>query len=56
MLTHRALLSAVWGPEYGSETHYLRVYMANLRRKLEEDPARPRHLVTETGVGYRLRP
>jgi two-component system KDP operon response regulator KdpE len=55
VLTHRALLSAVWGPEYGSETHYLRVYMANLRRKLEEDPARPRHLVTETGVGYRLR-
>ena len=56
VLTHRALLSAVWGPEYGSETHYLRVYMANLRRKLEEDPARPRHLITETGVGYRLRP
>jgi two-component system KDP operon response regulator KdpE len=55
VLTHRALLSAVWGPEYGSETHYLRVYMANLRRKLEKDPARPRHLVTETGVGYRLR-
>jgi two-component system KDP operon response regulator KdpE len=55
VLTHRALLSAVWGPEYGSETHYLRVYMANLRRKLEDDPARPRHLVTETGVGYRLR-
>jgi len=56
VLTHRALLSAAWGPESGSETHYLRVYMANLRRKLEEDPARPRHLVTETGVGYRLRP
>jgi two-component system, OmpR family, KDP operon response regulator KdpE len=56
VLTHRALLTAVWGPEYGSETHYLRVYMANLRRKLEEDPARPRHLITETGVGYRLRP
>ncbi len=55
VLTHRALLSAVWGPEYGGETHYLRVYMANLRRKLEEDPSRPRHLVTETGVGYRLR-
>ena len=56
VLTHRALLAAVWGPEYGGETHYLRVYMANLRRKLEEDPARPRHPVTETGVGYRLRP
>ena len=56
VLTHRSLLGAVWGPEYGTETHYLRVYMANLRRKLERDPARPRHLVTETGVGYRLRP
>ena len=56
VLTHRSLLGTVWGPEYGTETHYLRVYMANLRRKLEEDPARPRHLVTETGVGYRLRP
>jgi two-component system, OmpR family, KDP operon response regulator KdpE len=56
VLTHGALLGAVWGPEYRTETHYLRVYMANLRRKLEADPARPRHLVTETGVGYRLRP
>jgi two-component system KDP operon response regulator KdpE len=55
VLTHGALLGAVWGPEYRAETHYLRVYMANLRRKLEEDPSRPRHLVTETGVGYRLR-
>ena len=55
VLTHRALLSAVWGPGYADETHYLRVYMGNLRRKLEVDPARPRHLVTETGVGYRLR-
>ena len=55
VLTHRALLAAVWGPGYADETHYLRVYMANLRRKLEDDPARPRHLVTETGVGYRLR-
>jgi two-component system KDP operon response regulator KdpE len=56
VLTHRALLAAVWGPAYADETHYLRVYMGNLRRKLEADPARPRHLVTETGVGYRLRP
>ena len=56
VLTHRALLSAVWGPGYSDETHYLRVYMGNLRRKLEEDPSRPAHLVTETGVGYRLRP
>jgi two-component system KDP operon response regulator KdpE len=56
VLTHRALLGAVWGPGYGDETHYLRVFMGNLRRKLEADPARPAHLVTETGVGYRLRP
>ncbi|MGD9694560.1 MAG: response regulator [Thermoleophilia bacterium] len=55
VITHRALLSAVWGPGYGDETHYLRVYMGNLRRKLEADPGRPRHLVTDTGVGYRLR-
>ena len=55
VLTHRALLSAVWGPGYSDETHYLRVYMGNLRRKLEADPARPRHLTTDTGVGYRLR-
>jgi two-component system KDP operon response regulator KdpE len=55
VLTHRALLNAVWGPGYAGETHYLRVYMGNLRRKLEVDPARPRHLTTDTGVGYRLR-
>lgn len=56
VLTHRALLVAVWGPGYSTETHYLRVYMGNLRRKLEDDPSRPAHLITETGVGYRLRP
>ena len=56
VLTHRALLVAVWGPGYSTETHYLRVYMGNLRRKLEHDPSRPAHLITETGVGYRLRP
>ena len=55
VITHRALLSAVWGPGDADETHYLRVYMGNLRRKLEDDPSRPAHLVTETGVGYRLR-
>ena len=55
VITHRALLAAVWGPGYSGETHYLRVYVGNLRRKLEGDPARPAHLVTETGVGYRLR-
>src|SRR5207342_1382400 len=43
LVTQRQLLQAVWGPEYGTETHYLRVYMAALRRKLEEDPSRPRH-------------
>jgi two-component system KDP operon response regulator KdpE len=53
VLTHRMILQAVWGPEYGSETQYLRVYASQLRKKLGEDPARPR-LVTEPGVGYRL--
>ncbi len=55
VLTHRQLLREVWGPGSVDETHYLRVYMAQLRHKLEDDPARPRHLLTETGVGYRLR-
>jgi two-component system KDP operon response regulator KdpE len=55
VMTHRQLLREVWGPGSASETHYLRVYMAQLRHKLEDDPARPRHLLTETGVGYRLR-
>lgn len=54
VLTHAALLRAVWGLAYQGETRYLRVYMANLRRKLEDEPARPRHLLTQTGVGYRL--
>lgn len=54
VLTHRSLLNAVWGPGYGDETHYLRVYMGRLRGKVETTPARPRHLRTETGVGYRL--
>ena len=48
--------SEVWGPGYEKETHYLRVYMAQLRRKLEADPSRPRHLITEPGLGYRLDP
>jgi two-component system KDP operon response regulator KdpE len=55
VMTHRQLLKQVWGPGSANETHYLRVYMAQLRHKLEDDPARPRHLLTETGVGYRLR-
>jgi two-component system KDP operon response regulator KdpE len=54
VLTHRQLLQEVWGPAQVEQTHYLRVYMANLRRKLEADPARPRFLRTEPGVGYRL--
>jgi two-component system KDP operon response regulator KdpE len=55
VVTHRQLLREVWGPGSAEETHYLRVYMAQLRHKLEDDPARPRHLLTETGVGYRLK-
>jgi two-component system KDP operon response regulator KdpE len=55
LVTHRQLLRDVWGPEYGSETHYLRVHVAHIRRKLEPDPARPRYVITEPGVGYRLR-
>jgi two-component system KDP operon response regulator KdpE len=54
VLTHRQLLAEVWGPHQVEETHYLRVFMANLRRKLEDDPARPRYLLTEQGIGYRL--
>jgi len=54
VLTHRQLLKEVWGPGYVERTHYLRIYMANLREKLEADPARPRFLLTEAGVGYRL--
>ena len=54
VLTHRQLLHEVWGPAASEETHYLRVYMNQLRQKLEADPARPQYLRTETGVGYRL--
>lgn len=54
VLTDRMLLRAVWGPEYGSEAHYLHVYVARLRRKIETDPQSPRYLLTEPGVGYRL--
>lgn len=55
VLTHEQLLLAVWGPAYTKEAQYLRVYMAQLRHKFEEDPARPRRFITESGVGYRLR-
>ena len=54
LVTQRQLLQDVWGPAYGSETNYLRVYLAQLRRKLEPDPPRPRYLVTEPGMGYRF--
>ncbi|MHB0956316.1 MAG: response regulator [Pirellulaceae bacterium] len=54
VLTHRFLLREVWGPQDSEETHYVRVFVASLRRKLEADPARPRYLLTEPGVGYRL--
>ena len=55
VLTHGHILKEVWGPGHAEQTHYLRVYMAQLRRKLEVDPARPKLLMTEPGVGYRLR-
>jgi two-component system KDP operon response regulator KdpE len=55
VVTHRHLLREVWGPGAVEHSHYLRVYMGQLRHKLEKDPARPRYLETETGVGYRLR-
>lgn len=54
VLTHRHLLRTIWGPEYANDTHYLRVYIGQLRRKIEADPSHPRHLITEPGVGYRL--
>ena len=54
VLTHRHILREVWGPNYTEQTHYLRVYMAHLREKLEREPSKPRLLITEPGVGYRL--
>lgn len=54
VLTHRFLLREVWGPQDSHENHYLRVFVAGLRRKIEEDPARPRYILTEQGVGYRF--
>jgi len=55
LLTHPTILREVWGPAYGDESHYLHVYVSQLRRKIEPDPARPRYVLTEPGVGYRLR-
>jgi len=54
VLTHRHLLREVWGPSYVEHSHYLRIYMGHLRQKLEDNAARPRHLITETGIGYRF--
>ncbi|WP_131740944.1 response regulator [Actinomadura roseirufa] len=56
LITQRRLLAGVWGPAHVRESHYLRVYLASLRRKLESDPSRPRHLITEPGMGYRFEP
>lgn len=54
VLTHRQLLNAVWGPSHSEDSHYVRVYMGHLRKKLEDEPARPNHILTESGVGYRF--
>jgi two-component system KDP operon response regulator KdpE len=56
LVSQRRLLTQVWGPTFVEETHYLRQYMKNLRRKLEDDPSRPQHLLTEPGMGYRFQP
>ena len=56
LITHQQLLNEVWGPQYASATNYLRVHVANLRRKLEPDPSRPRYLRTDPGLGYRFTP
>jgi two-component system, OmpR family, KDP operon response regulator KdpE len=56
LLTQHTLLQEIWGPQYHTETNYLRQYMARLRRKLEADPAHPRQLLTEPGMGYRFQP
>jgi two-component system KDP operon response regulator KdpE len=55
VVTHQQLLREVWGPAHVNETQYLRVYVGQLRQKIERDPTQPRHLITEAGVGYRLR-
>jgi two-component system KDP operon response regulator KdpE len=55
VVTHQQLLKAVWGPGHADDTHYVRVHMANLRKKVEHDPSMPQHLLTEAGIGYRFR-
>lgn len=54
VLTHRQLLKAVWGPSHADDSHYVRIYMGHLRKKIEDDPTRPQHMLTESGVGYRF--
>jgi len=54
VLTHKQLLKAVWGNSYNDDTHYIRVYVGQLRRKIEKDPAQPKYIITESGIGYRL--
>jgi len=54
VLTHRQLLKAVWGPSHAEDSHYVRVYMGHVRKKIEDDPTRPQHILTESGVGYRF--
>ena len=54
VMTHRQILREVWGPSHAEDGHYVRVYMGHLRQKLEDDPAQPKHILTETAVGYRL--
>jgi len=56
VMTHRALMREVWGPGLAGQEHYLRIYVRRLRQKIENDPTRPRHLLTETGIGYRFQP
>jgi two-component system KDP operon response regulator KdpE len=56
VVTHQQLLKAVWGPGHAHDTHYVRVHMANLRKKVEDQPSMPRHLLTEAGIGYRFMP
>jgi len=54
VLTHKQLLTAVWGNAYNEDTHYIRVYIGQLRRKIEQNPTQPQYIITESGVGYRL--
>ena len=56
LITQRQLLHEVWGPQYGTETNYLRVYLAQVRRKLEPEPSHPKYFITEPGMGYRFEP